>query len=252
VYNIITMQSDSVGVILAAGLGKRMQSDLPKGLIDVGGQSVLERLSEVVQEATGSTAIAVVGHKKEEIQKALGDTLIYVEQKEQLGTANALLTAKMACAKAERIIVFYGDHPFVSLETAKKLLEKSRETDAEITLASAVVPNFENENKIFLNFGRVVRSNGGIQKIVEYKDADETEKNIKEINPGYYVFKSNWLWPHLEEVKNDNAQGEYYLTDLLGMAQKEGVQIKSIQISPREAMGINSKEELEILEKFVA
>ena len=142
------MQSDSTGVILAAGEGKRMGSDLPKGLINIGGQSALGRLAEVVKGATGNTAIAVVGHKKEEIKKALGNILIYAEQKQQLGTANALLAAKTACAKAQRIVVLYGDHPFVSLRTAKKLLEKSRQTGAEITLASAIVPNFENENKI--------------------------------------------------------------------------------------------------------
>jgi len=249
VYNIF-MQSDSIGVILAAGEGKRMGSELPKGLINIGGQSVLGRLAEVVKGATGKTAIAVVGHKKEEVKKALGDVLIYAEQKKQLGTANALLAAKAACENIERIIVFYGDHPFVSLETAKQLLDKSKQSEAPITLASSIVPNFENEYKVFLNFARIVRQNGKIVGIREYKDANGSEKEILEVNPGYYVFKSDWLWPHLEKVGNNNVQREYYLTDLLHIAQDEGARIESIQIDYREAMGANSKEELEILEKF--
>jgi len=245
------MQSDSVGVILAAGEGKRMDGDLPKGLINIGGQSVLGRLAKVVQKATGNKAIAVVGHKQEEIRRALGDVLIYAEQKQQLGTAHALLAAKSACGNAKRIVVFYGDHPFVSLETAKKLLEKSGQTEAKITLANAFIPNFENEYQIFLNFARILRKEGKITGIREYKDANEQERNIMEVNPGYYVFDAKWLWPHLEKVGTNNAQREYYLTDLLHMAQKEGVKIESIEIPPKEAMGANSKEEVEILERFV-
>ena len=244
------MQNDSVGVILAAVEGKRM-GGLPKGLINIGGEPVLGRLAKAIKEATGNTAIAVVGHKQEEIRKALGNILIYAEQKEQLGTAHALLSAKDACASAERIAVFYGDHPFVSVQTMKRLLEKSGQSKAEITLATTMVPNFENEYKIFVNFARILRDDKKITGIREYKDASENEKNIREVNPGYYVFDAKWLWPHLEKVGNNNAQGEYYLTDLLHMAQNDGVKIESIEIPPREAMGANSKEELEILESLV-
>ena len=106
------------------------------------------------------------------------------------------------------------------------------------------------EYKIFLHFARILRSETKIIGIREYKDANENEKNITEVNPGYYVFDAKWLWPHLEKVSNNNAQGEFYLTDLLQMAQKEGAKIESIEINPKEAMGVNSKEELEILEKF--
>ena len=244
------MQGNSMGVILAAGEGKRM-GGLPKGLINIGGHSVLGRLAKMVQEATGNTAIAVVGHKQEEIKKSLGNVFIYAEQKQQLGTAHALLQARDACADAKRIAVFYGDHPFVSSQTMKRLLEKSEKSGAEITLATAVVPDFENEHKIFWNFARILRNGEKITGIREYKDASEMEKNIKEVNPGYYVFKADWLWPHLAEIKNNNAQREYYLTDLLQMADKECLKIENIQIPPREALGANSKEELEILERFV-
>src|SRR3989344_1381207 len=244
------MQNDSIGVILAAGEGKRM-GGLPKGLINIGDQTVLGRLAKAIKEATGNTAVAVVGHKQEEIKKALGNVLIYAEQEEQLGTAHALLSAKGVCPEAKKIAVFYGDHPFISAQTIKNLLAKSEQSGAEITLATALVPNFENEYKIFLNFARILRDSGKITGIREYKDANENEKNIAEVNPGYYVFDAKWLWPHLEKVGNNNAQGEFYLTDLLHMAQNEGVKITSIGIPPGEALGANSKEELEILERFV-
>lgn len=236
-------------VILAAGLGKRMGNGMPKGLISVRGKPMLAYLAETVKEATAQRAVAVVGHKKEEIKKVLGDSLEYVEQEEQLGTGHALLCARDALFDAKRIVVLYADHPLVSKETIKKLLEKSKESNAEITLASAVVPNFENENKVFLHFGRIIRENGMIKKIREYKDANEAERNIKEINPGYYVFRVDWLWPNLERIDNDNSQGEYYMTDLIHLAQDK--KIESIEIEPREALGANSKEELEILEKLM-
>lgn len=242
--------SDSTGVILAAGLGKRMQSGLPKALSAVGGKPMLQYLIDNLREATNAKPISVVGHGKEEIIKTFGDKTIYVTQEKQLGTANALLAAKDACANAKRIAVFYGDHPFVSKLTMEQLLEKSRESGAEITLATSLVPNFENEYKVFLNFARILRDKGRIVGIREYQDASVEEKNIKEVNPGYYVFKSQWLWPHLAKIKNNNAKGEYYLTDLLHMAAEENLRIEDVQIPPREAMGANSKEELEILERF--
>lgn len=241
---------DSRGVILAAGLGKRMQNALPKALSAIAGKPMLEYLIENVSDTTHAKPITVVGHKKEEIIERFGDSTIYATQEEQLGTANALLSARRACGDAKRIAVFYGDHPFVSKETMSKLLEKSRATGAEITLATSEVPNFENEYKVFLNFARILRNDGKIIGIREYKEASGEEKNIKEINPGYYVFKSEWLWSHLENVKNNNSKGEYYLTDLLHMAAEEKSKIENIKIPLKEAMGANSKEELEILERF--
>ncbi len=245
-------ENDSTGVILAAGLGRRMQSDLPKVLSAVAGKPMLEYLICNVRESTYTKPVTVVGHGKDEIIKTFGDSSIYVTQEKQLGTANALLAARDICisTSTKRIAVFYGDHPFVSKETIKKLLEKSRESGAEITLATTIVSNFENENKVFVNFARILRNGDKIIGIREYKDATESEKEITEVNPGYYVFKSEWLWPHLAKIKNNNAQGEYYLTDLLRMADEENSKIENIKIPPREAMGANTKAELEILEKF--
>src|SRR6185369_2749415 len=179
-YNATIMQNDSVGVILAAGLGKRMQSHLPKTLSEVGGKPMLEYLINSVKEATGRKPVVVIGHGKEEIKKTFGNSAIYVVQEEQLGTAHALLAAKDACIDAKRVAVFYGDHPFVTKQTMKKLLDKSRESGREITLATTMIPSFENEYKVFSKFARILRNKEGIVGIREYKDANEAEKNIME------------------------------------------------------------------------
>lgn len=238
-------------VILAAGKGTRMQSEKPKALAELNGMPMISHLLEAVLAAGFSKPIIVIGHGAEMVQSILGNSFEYVIQEEPLGTAHALLSAQNACADAKHIVVLYGDHPFVSSNTIKKLLAKSEEMEAEITLASTEVPNFENEYKVFSNFARIMRHNGKIAGIREAKDASGEERNIKEVNPGYYVFDSKWLWSNLKKIKNENARGEYYLTNLIGIASKNGNKTESIKIELREAMGANSKKELEILEKFV-
>lgn len=229
-----------------------MKSDLPKVLIPLKNKPMIAcLLSAIKSSRVDNKPVIVVGYKKEEVIREFGDNYTYVVQHEQLGTAHALLSAKDACENAKKIAVFYGDHPFVSTQTIKKLLEKNERSDAEITLATTLVPNFENEYKVFSNFARILRNGEKVRDIREYKDADETEKNIKEVNPGYYVFDATWLWKNLDKIKNENSQGEYYLTDLIHIASKNGDKIESINIPPREAMGANTKEELDILEKMV-
>ncbi len=245
------MKSKVKIVILAAGKGVRMGGDLPKALVAVDGKPMLEYLIEGARQTVFTKPVVVIGHKKEAVKKIFGDTLVYVTQDEQRGTAHALLQAQGACAGAKKIAVFYGDHPFTSSETMKKLLEKSKKSGAEITLATTIVPNFKKEYKVFRHFARILRDNKKIVGIREYKEASEKERQIKEVNPGYYVFEANWLWPDLEKIQNKNSQGEFYLTDLLHMASDEGVKIESIRIPPREAMGANSPEELEILKRLV-
>lgn len=243
------MESDSTAVILAAGLGKRMQSNEPKAMIEVAGKPMLGHLHASAMGAN-IQATTVISRQTEEIFKSKFPKQPYRIQEVQEGTAHALKAAKDACGNAKRILVLYGDHPFVSSDTIKKLFDKSEETDAEITLASTEVPNFENKYRIFSNFAKILRRNGKIVGIREYKDAKEEEKDLREVNPGYYVFKAYWLWPNLEKIKKDNAQGEQYLTDLVYMAEEQGMKIENIKINPREAVGANSKEELDIIKNW--
>ena len=118
-------------------------------------------------------------------------------------------------------------------------------------MAISTVPDFNEWRSSFLSFGRLVRDKeGNLSKIVEAKDASEEEQKIKEINPGYMCFEASWLWEHLHMLKNDNIQKEYYLVDLISMAFNEGKKISTISIEPREALGVNTKEQLELIENL--
>ncbi len=239
-------------VILAAGHGKRMYSEIPKVLMQVKGKSMISLLLESVHKSgINDEPIIVVGYKKEMVIAELGDKYHYVNQEEQLGTGQAVFCAKDECGDAKHIIVLYGDQPFTSPETIKKIAEKHLESGMKITMATVKVPDFEDWRECFTHFSRVIRDeNGKIIRTVEKKDATEEEKKITEVNPCYFCFDSAWLWQNLEKIKNENAQGEYYLTDMIRLATENGIEIESIEIEPHEALGANSKEELEILERF--
>ncbi len=237
-------------IILAAGKGKRMESELPKVLVKVKGKSMIAHLLESLRTHFPNKPIAVVGHQKEMVEKELGELCLYAHQTEQLGTGHAVSSALGKCEDAEHIVVLSGDQPFIKAETVKQMIEKHLESNAKITFTTTEVPNFSDWYSAFLRHGRILRENGKITGIREYKDADENEKNIREVNAGCYVFDIKWLKENLGHLRNENAQGEYYLTDLFHIAFEEGEKIEDIKIDPREALGANTKEELEILEKF--
>jgi bifunctional UDP-N-acetylglucosamine pyrophosphorylase / glucosamine-1-phosphate N-acetyltransferase len=238
-------------VILAAGKGKRMQSDLPKVLVPLHGKPMIRHILDSLQEIFSEKPVAIVGHKGKLVREELGELTLYVDQKEQLGTGHAVSCAEGECKDAEHIVVLSGDQPFIKAETVKNLISRHLETGAKITLATTELTDFRDWRAAFKNFGRVLRQNGEVVGITEYKDATDEEKNIMEVNTGTYVFDAEWLWKNLKRIKNENAQGEYYLTDLLQIAFIEGAKIEALKIYAKEALGANSKEELEILEKFV-
>ncbi len=240
-------------VILAAGHGKRMQSDIPKVLQPLKGKTLIGHLLESV-EASGvcETPVIVVGQKKEMVMKALGEKYIYVIQDEQLGTGHAVLsTEKILKDNADNILVLYGDQPYTSVETIKKMAETHLSEGNEMTMATVPLPDFNDWRKCFVGFSRVLRDESGkILRTVEVKDATDEQKNITEVNPCYLVFKAKWLWPNLHKIRNENNQSEYYLTDLIGAACSEGVKIGSVAIDPKEALGVNTRENLELLENL--
>lgn len=239
-------------VILAGGKGKRMNSELPKPLIKIAGKSILERLLERMRPLFPRPVI-VVGHKGQEIKDALGPSYIYAEQKEQRGTGDALLAAKDAAADANTIVTMPGDHPLVSLETIKELLALIKDKQAVMTLATVKFSDFNNEGKVMERAGRIVRNaDGSVNRIVEFKDATNGERKITEINPGYYCFQAKWLWENIGKIGINNAAGEYYLTDLLGIATSQGHKVYSVEVkNPFEGMGVNTPEELAIVEKHI-
>ncbi|MDD5721269.1 MAG: NTP transferase domain-containing protein [Candidatus Pacebacteria bacterium] len=242
-------------IILAAGKGKRMQSDLPKVLETIRGKIMIEYLLESIEKSgISDKPIIVVGYGKEKVMEALGKNYDYVVQEEQLGTGHAVInTQKILENNADHIMVLYGDHPLVSPETIKKLKDTHLASNKKITMATFIVQDFNDWRTVFYkNFSRIIRDlNGYIVKDVQFKDTNDEEKNIKELNPCYFCFEAKWLWENLKKLNTNNAQKEYYLTDLVKIAMKEKNQIQSINIDPREALGVNSKEELETLEKLV-
>ena len=181
-------------IILAAGKGTRMKSELPKALLPLHGKPFIKHLLESVDQAEiDKNPIVVVGYEKDLVMKELGASYEYVVQKEQLGTGHAVLSAKEMCKDAENIIVIFGDQPFIKTETIKKLLTKHLDSNATITISTAILQDFEDWRKIFITYGRIIRENG---KIIdkEYKDASPEQKNIKEVNVSCIAFKAPWLW----------------------------------------------------------
>ncbi len=232
-------------IILAAGKGTRMASALPKVLIPLRDKPLIKHLlSEVAKVPQKEPPIVVVGFEAEKVKAELGPQYIYAEQKEQLGSGHAVLSAK-DCVTADNIIVLYGDMPFIGSGSLEELINLHEHNQKKISMFTATVPNFEGIYSHFLAFGRIIRdSRGSIVKIREYSDADDEEKAIREINPGIYMFDAQWLWKHLPEVKSKNAQGEYYLTDIIEIAIADGQSIASLPIAPEEIFGINTPEHL--------
>jgi len=242
-------------IILAAGLGKRMESDDPKALAPLKGRPFLEHILENVAKLNlAIQPIIVVGHKKERIKEVLGNSHIYGEQKEQLGTGHAVQSAKdLAHKDHEIVVVLSADQPMVSVGTLEKIITKQKEHSPAVTIGTAVVPDF-NEWRANLNsFGRVIRNTeGAVQEVIELKDASEEEKNIKEVNLGLYAFDKEWLWQNIDKLKNENAQGEYYLTDMIGLAVSQNKKVESVEVTNLiEGLQPNSKAELETLEKLL-
>ncbi len=243
------LENNKVGVvILAAGDGKRMKSNLPKMMHELNGKPLVEHVIMHVEESGLSKPIVVVSAKHTMVQDHLRDRALYVVQKEQLGTGHAASMAEsMLKDSVQHVIFLNGDMPFVSGDSIKRLVERHVERKNTITMMTVTVPNFLGEYQAFGGFGRVIRGkNGHIVRIIENKDASLEERNIHELNPSVWCFEASWLWKSLKNIKNENVQKEYYLTDLIGMGIEEDVKISSISIEPKEAIGINTAEDLEI------
>ncbi len=242
-------------VILAAGKGKRMVSELPKVLIPLRGKPILIRLLESVRASgVDPQPVVVVGRDNgEAIKAAAGPDYEYVVQEEQLGTGHAVQAAEpLLKGQAGAVMVLYGDHPLLSAATIRALDEAHRRSGAVLTMMTTSVESFDDWQAVFKDFGRVIRDAGGkIARIVERKDASPEELQIREVNPSFFCFDVGWLWENLGKLKNNNNQHEFYLTDLVKMAMDEGHPIDSIQVGAGESIGVNTPEQLDIVKRLI-
>lgn len=239
-------------IILAAGQGKRFGSPLPKVLAQVGGKPMAAWVVKAVrQSGVTDRPVVVIGAGGEAVRTALGDGCDYVDQDQQLGTGHAVAQCRKSLeGKADAVLVLYGDQPLVRGSTIRTLVNAHERERPNITMMTIKVPDFDDWRRPFASFGRIQRDrSGNLQGIVEVKDAQPQDLKITELNPAYFCFDGAWLWPQLEKLSNRNAQGEYYLTDLVGMAIQEGKKVETVNIpNPEVALGANSPEDLKQLE----
>lgn len=246
-------------IIMAGGKGTRMNmTDLPKTMIPVAGKPIVERIAEAAIEAVPETKpVIIVGFQGHTIVDHLGYRADCVEQKEQLGTGHAvacaapLLRGRM---EISHIIVLAGDQPLISADTIRTILSHHENRGETITLGTVVVPDYTGIHEHLLHYGRIVRNgDGSVLRIVEYKDATEEERAIREVNTSIYCFDASWLWEHIDRLGSDNASKEFYITDLIGMAMGEGKTICAIPLpDPLEGLNVNTPEHLEAIEGVFA
>ncbi len=226
-------------VILAAGQGTRMKSELPKVLHEVAGAPLVAWPAGVAGELGCDPVVLVIGHGADRVRATLADdTLDYALQTEQLGTGHALLCAEEALAGFNgTVLLLCGDVPLLRQETLAALLEMHAAEKASVSLLTAVVDDPT-------GYGRIVREGEQVSAIVEQKDATAEQQLISEINAGIYAFDAPWVFAALKSVGNDNAQNEYYLTDIVAAANNEQRTVCALIVDEEEVMGINDRGQL--------
>src|SRR5258706_603197 len=225
-------------VILAAGEGKRMRSRQPKVLHPLCGRPLIGYPLRAAH-ALADRFVVVAPPETPSLRAVLPDDVRIVEQRERLGTGHAVLQAKDECGEGT-ILVLPGDMPLISAETLERLVAHHRATNAAATILTAVVEKPK-------GYGRVLRQGGRVKRVVEDRDATDDEKKVQEINTSVYCFEAARLWSTLAQVKADNDQGEYYLTDVIGILNRGGARVEGVPVEdPREALGVNDRKQLAV------
>ncbi len=228
-------------VILAAGKGTRMKSALPKVLHRAGDRPLIDHVLRTAASVSPASIVVVVGHQADDIKRALGKRLglSFALQEPQLGTGHALLQAEpMLRGASGTLVLLSGDVPLLRAETLASLVRRHERRQAAATVLTALVPSPD-------GYGRIVREGGQIAAIVEHKDASPVDREIREINSGVYAFDLAPLFGALREIGSSNAQGEYYLPDLVRIYRRRGLTVETVKLDdPREILGVNSRREL--------
>lgn len=245
------MTDKRAAIVLAAGKGKRMKSDLPKVLHEINGRPMIKMVLDTLKGLKFDRIVVVIGHKGEMVQEALsGYDVHFAWQREQLGTGHAVMMTEEVMGDFDgTTLVAAGDVPFLSAGSIRRLLEVHQGMKASATCLSAVFADPT-------GYGRIVRDGDSdiLQEIIEHKDASEEVRAIHEINSGTFCFDNRALFAALKQVGKDNAQGEYYLTDTIKIMHDKGlvVAVTTAQ-NPDEVLGVNSVDQLaEVAGKFGA
>ena len=241
-------QQDLAVIILAAGKGTRMQTSLAKVLLPVAGRPLLHYVLDLSSRLNPARTIVVVGHQADQVRKAFADREVeFVVQREQLGTGHAAQQAKLKLENFEgQVLVLCGDMPLIRPKTMLQVVEGHRRSGVKCTVLTL-------KNSGCHDFGRIIRDgNGSILKIVELKDASESEKKVDEFNSGVYCFDKGLFFKALAHVGPDNVQKEYYLTDTIEYLVRNGYPVQAIQTKDaNEILGINSPDDLNQAERLL-
>ena len=238
--NIIT-------VVMAAGKGTRMKSNKSKLVHKIYEKELVTRVIDLAEEIGSDEIIAVVGHQREHVQAVIGNRAKYAIQEELLGTGHALMqAAPLLEGKKGKVVILYGDVPLIRKETLENLVNKSIKDKESATLLTAIYDNPT-------GYGRIMRDTvGRVIGIVEEKDASSAERKIKEINSGIYCFEIEDLLEAIKEITPNNAQGEYYLTDVIKIMHEKGLKTGAMIVEDNtEILGVNDKIQLELLTRVL-
>jgi len=230
----------SKAIVLAAGKGTRMKSDLAKVLHPVAGRPMLLWALDALVAAQCDEIAVVVGHQADAVRAILPDGVGSALQSEQLGTGHAALVglAELSVESGDDVIIMPGDMPLVRAETLVELIDLHRSSRAAGTLLTVKL----DEPRAY---GRIIRAgDGGVIGVVEAKDATPAQLGIAEVGTSVYVFSGEWLAGVLDRITTDNAQGEYYLTDVVSILVADGHRIEALEASPEEGLGINSIDQI--------
>ncbi len=244
------MSDQRAAIILAAGKGKRMKSDLPKVLHRIHGRPIISILVDTLFPLKFAKIVVVVGYKGEMVMDVLSSySVSFVWQKEQLGTGHAVQMAReMLGDFVGTTLVALGDVPFLSAATIQRLFQVHREMAAQATCLSAIVDDPS-------GYGRIIRDGDSniLKAIIEQKDATAPQRKIREINTGLFCFNNQELFKVIDRLDNDNAAGEYYLTDAVKIMNDNGLRVAVVPVTnPDEGLGVNSLVQLETLTKKYA
>lgn len=240
--NVMTLMPESIYVIvLAAGKGTRMKSDLAKVLHQVFFAPMVCHVIECVRSLVPDEIVVVTGHQAERVEEALASYPVsFVRQREQLGTGHAVLTTEESlCGRSGLGLILCGDTPLIRPTTLQAMVDSHRHQQRTLTVMTTIVDDPTHYGRV------VVTAEGGIERIVEEKDADEDERRIREVNAGIYCVDLAFLFAALRQVGTDNKQGEVYLTDIVAIANRQGNTVGSFACpDPLEIIGVNSRVEL--------